>query len=114
MIAPERLAALRFEAEHKGISVHRHAAMVKAGTPMPEHGRMIPLTPSELRQLLDAYEAALELAAGAIVGVGSVPAAGTEPCAAPTPGPSTGPSTNPPGSVPGMSATGSRNFPPDQ
>lgn len=57
MISPERLAALRFESEHKGISRDRHAAMVKAGTPMPEHGCMIVVTPNELRQLLDAYEA---------------------------------------------------------
>lgn len=56
MITPERVEMLRFMSEHKGITPSMFAAMGKAGTKMPEHASMIAVTPSEMRELLEAYK----------------------------------------------------------
>jgi hypothetical protein len=55
MITTERLAFLRFQAEHKGIAPHQMDRMIKAGASLPEHSAMIAITPSELQDLLATY-----------------------------------------------------------
>lgn len=47
-----RLERLRFMAEHNGVSPERYAQLRREGKDPGEHGAMIPLTPTELKELL--------------------------------------------------------------
>lgn len=55
MISEERLAQLRFQAANNGYTPQRMGAMRKAGT-VPEHATVVTVIPSELIQLVGAYD----------------------------------------------------------